>query len=356
MREDRTVKYKGNHRMMIDPKTKTLWLLEKLKREHRLELDEYEYLIKEKTLEMIYYAGDLASDLREQYYGREVSVQGLIEIGNSGRNDCLGCGILRTNREHEWYTLTKEQILFCCEQGYGLGFRTFVLQGDDGILSIDTVCDIISEIRRRYPDCAVSLSLGEYTCEEYKRMYHAGADRYCLFLGTAEGEQCEKLQKHCLREIEKIGFQTGCGFMVGSLNQTPQTMAKVLKFVEEFEPGMCFIGLFIPQQNTPFIAVPHENLLQMVYMIALIRLIRPNIMLPVTVELGSIAEDGRERGIKAGANAVMMNLSSISVREKYTLHDKKTDKDDIEESLNRLKSSLMHIGYEVVSDRGDIRK
>ncbi len=341
---------------MIDPKTKTLWLLEKLKREHRLELDEYEYLIKEKTLEMIYYAGDLASDLREQYYGREVSVQGLIEIGNSGRNDCLGCGILRTNREHEWYTLTKEQILFCCEQGYGLGFRTFVLQGDDGILSIDTVCDIISEIRRRYPDCAVSLSLGEYTCEEYKRMYHAGADRYCLFLGTAEGEQCEKLQKHCLREIEKIGFQTGCGFMVGSLNQTPQTMAKVLKFVEEFEPGMCFIGLFIPQQNTPFIAVPHENLLQMVYMIALIRLIRPNIVLSVTSALGSIAEDGRERGIKAGANAVMLKLSPISVRSEYGLYNNKADRDEAEKSLERIKCSLVRIGYEVVRESEDINK
>lgn len=341
---------------MIDPKTKTLWMLEKLKREHRLELDEYEYLIKEKTLEMIYYAGDLASDLREQYYGREVSIQGLIEIGNSGRNDCLGCVIHRTNREHEGYTLTKEQILFCCEQGYGLGFRTFVLQSGDGILSIDTVCDIISEIRRRYPDCTVSLSLGEYTCEEYKRMYHAGADRYCLCLGTADGEQYEKLQKNCLREIEKIGFQTGCGFMVGSPNQTPQTMAKVLKFVEEFEPGMCFIGLFIPQQNTPFITVPHENLLQMVYIIALIRLIRPNIVLSVTSALGSIAEDGRERGIKAGANAVMLKLSPISVRSEYGLYDNKADRDEAEKSLERIKCSLARIGYEVVRESEDINK
>lgn len=351
--------------MMIDPKTKTLWLLEKLKREHRLELDEYEYLIKEKTLEMIYYAGDLASDLREQYYGREVSVQGLIEIGNSGRNDCLGCGIRRTNREHEWYTLTKEQILFCCEQGYMLGLRTFVLKSGDQMLSVDAFCDIISEIRRRYPDCAVSLSLGVYTCEEYEQMYRVGADWYFLYLETADRGRYEKQhpkemsldnRTHCLRDLKKIGFQIGCGFMVDSPYQTPQSMAKVLKFVEEFGPDMCVVGPFIPKKNTSCEAFPHETLLQTVYMIALIRLIRPNIMLPVTVELGSLAEDGRERGIKAGANAVMMNLSSISVREKYNLYDKKTDKDDIEESLNRLKSSLMHIGYEVVSDRGDIRK
>jgi biotin synthase len=342
--------------MMIDPKTKTLWLLEKLKREHRLELDEYEYLIKEKTLEMIYYAGDLASDLREKFYGREVLIQGLIEIENGCSKDCLSCGIRQMNRDHEMYTLTKEQILFCCEKGYALGFRTIVLQSDAGKLSVETVCDIISEIRRQYPDCAVTFSLGDYSCGEYEQMYHAGADRYCLCFGTADGEQHKKLQKYCLRDLKKIGFQTGCGFMVGSPNQTPQTTAKILKFVEKFKPDMCFIDSFIPQNDKPFVSFFPETLLQTVYMIALIRLIRPNILLSVSSALGSIAEDGREREIKAGADAVMLNLSPLSVRSELGLYDSKADRDEAEARFERLKCSLTRIGYEAVCDRESIKK
>lgn len=350
---------------MLLHRTACLWLLDKLKKEHRLELGEYEYLIHWQSTETIYHAGDLAAALSRQYYGNKIFIRGLIEIGNACLNDCLCCGIRRSNESCVQYTLTRDQILACCERGYVLGFRTFVLHGGEGALSCDDICDIVSEIHRRYPLCAVTLALGEYPREDYEKMRHAGATRYLLCHDTADKEHYERLhpeemsfdeRMRCFQGLKALGFQTGCGFMVGSPYQTPQTLAKDLKFVEEFEPDLCGVDPFVPRKDTPLASFPHGTLLQTLYIISLIRLIRPNILLSSTMALDSIAENGRERGIQAGANVVMSTLSPLSVKGTDGLCDGKTDRSDAEKDLERLKRAMTRIGYEVVCSKGDIKK
>lgn len=236
-------------------------LVDKLSEKHSLEKSEYQALIAGQNGKLQKYAAEKAVKLRKSVYGNDVYIRGLIEVGNICRNDCLYCGIRRSNKSCERYSLSDGQILACCAEGYALGFRTFVLQGGEGIFQTERVCRLVKEIKARYPDCAVTLSLGEYEYEGYLRMFEAGADRYLLRHETADeahynrlhpAEMSFKNRMRCLRDLKTIGFQTGCGFMVGSPYQTAETLAKDLKFIEEFSPEMCGIGPFIPQKDTPF--------------------------------------------------------------------------------------------------------
>lgn len=246
-----------------------------------------------------------------------------------------------------------------------LGLRTFVLQGGVGTITADTICDIISDIHRIYPDCAIMLSLGEHIRSEYEQMYFAGANHYSLYHMTADREHYERLhpgkmsfhnRMDCLRDLKDIGFRIGCGFMVGSPHQTPHTLAKELKFIEEFQPDMCGITPFVPHKDTPFSSFHPGTLLQTVYLLSLARLIRPNILIPSATVLSCIAEDGRERSIKAGANVVTVDLSPMSVRDKYSPHDNKTDRGEAKHELEQLKVSMERIGYRVAFDRGNVKR
>lgn len=341
-------------------------LVDRLEKTHSLSLEEYALLADGHDSEVAAYAAEKADKIRRGYYGTDVYIRGLIEIGNVCKNDCFYCGIRKSNRECERYILTKEQILDCCADGYALGFRTFVLQGGEGVIPVKTVCEVVSEIREKYPDCAITLSLGEYGREDYEAMYKAGADRYLLRHETADKAHYEKLhpenmsfdnRMRCLYDLKDIGFQVGCGFMVGSPFQTEKTLAKDLKFIEEFSPDMCGIGPFIPQKDTPFKDYPAGSADMTVYLLSLIRLIKPNILLPSTTALGTIDPLGREKGIKAGANVVMPNLSPVSVRKKYALYDNKICTGDESAQCRECMSARMKsIGYNVVTARGDIKK
>ena len=307
-----------------------------------------------------------AAAVRQQVYGRDVFIRGLIEFTNYCRNDCFYCGIRRSNACAQRYRLTREEILACCRTGYGLGFRTFVLQGGEGIFPADKVCRIVARIKREFPDCAVTLSLGEFPREEYQRMFDSGADRYLLRHETADKAHYERLhppemsfdnRMRCLRDLRDIGYQVGCGFMVGSPFQTAATLAKDLKFIEEFSPDMCGIGPFIPQKDTPFGDLPSGTAELTVYLLSLIRLIKPNILLPATTALGTIDPLGREKGISAGANVVMPNLSPVSVRRKYALYDNKIcTGDESAQCKSCLAERISSVGCEIVTDRGDIIK
>ncbi len=346
--------------------TRNKELIERLAAEHSLKLCEYEQLISAQSAELSRFAAGLADNVRREIYGTDVYVRGLIEIGNYCRNDCLYCGIRRSNTNCDRYLLTEEQILDCCRTGYELGFRTFVLQGGEGVIPIESVLSTVRKIKAEYPDCAVTLSLGEYSFDDYKAMFGAGADRYLLRHETADRGHYEKLHPaemsfdnrvRCLYDLKKIGFQVGCGFMVGSPFQTAATLAKDLKFIEELNPDMCGIGPFIPQKDTPLGAYPAGTAEQTTYLLSLIRLIKPNILLPATTALGTADPNGREKGIKAGANVVMPNLSPVAVRKKYALYDNKIctgeESAQCRECLNnRMKS----IGYKIVTARGDIKK
>lgn len=341
-------------------------LIDRLADMHSLIVSEYEELIAGRTDAIAEYAASRAVEVRHMHYGRDVYIRGLIEVGNVCRNDCYYCGIRRSNHNCERYVLNRSQILESCAEGYDIGFRTFVMQGGEGTLSVDEICAVTSEIRQLYPDCAVTLSLGEYSYDEYKKMFDAGADRYLLRHETADSEHYSKLhpaelsfenRMRCLRDLKDIGFQVGCGFMVGSPYQRNISLAKDLKFIEEFQPDMCGIGPFIPQHDTPFGNMPAGTVQQTVYLLSLIRLIKPNILLPATTALGTISQDGRERGMLAGANVVMPNLSPYENRAKYALYDNKLSSGrESAQNLRQLRESMNSIGYNIVISRGDINK
>lgn len=342
-------------------------LINKLEKNRSLSLEEYEYLIDNRNDEYAKILAEKAVQARKKVYGNDVYIRGLIEISNICKNDCLYCGIRASNRNCERYRLTKEQILSCCENGYSLGFRTFVMQGgEDGYFSDEVMCDIITAIKKKYPDCAITLSLGERSRESYQRLYDAGADRYLLRHETADKEHYGKLhpsnlsfdvRMECLRNLKEIGFQTGCGFMVGSPYQTTANIAKDLKFIEEFKPEMCGIGPFIPHEQTAFKDYPAGSLELTCYLLSIIRLISPEILLPATTALGSIDPQGREKGILAGANVVMPNLSPLETREKYELYNNKLSAGaESAQGKKELKNRMEAIGYKIVTARGDAKK
>ena len=331
-------------------------LIEKLKAENKLSLEEYEFLIANRTKEAADRLREEAESVRKSVYGNQVFIRGLIEISNICKNDCLYCGIRKSNGKAVRYRLTEEEILECCKEGYELGFRTFVLQGgEDGYYTDDVLCTLIMHIKEHYPECAVTLSLGERSRESYQKLFDAGADRYLLRHETADevhygmlhpSELTLENRMRCLRDLKDIGYQTGCGFMVGSPFQTVEHLAKDLKFIEEFQPDMCGIGPFIPQKDTPFGEKEAGTLELTVFLLSVIRLIKPNILLPATTALGTIDPNGREKGILAGANVVMPNLSPASVRKKYMLYDNKvSDGAESAQCKQTLTEKMKNIGY-----------
>ncbi|MCH5212462.1 MAG: [FeFe] hydrogenase H-cluster radical SAM maturase HydE [Oscillospiraceae bacterium] len=344
-----------------------LSLIEKLEKNHGLSLDEYKYLIDNRTDAAAEELAARAVKVRREIYGNAVFTRGLIEISNICKNDCVYCGIRRSNTNCDRYRLTPQEISDCVDEGYSLGFRTFVLQGgEDGYFSDDVICGIVREIKKKYPDCAVTLSLGERSYESYKRMYDAGADRYLLRHETADKAHYGKLhpaemsfdnRMECLKNLREIGYQVGCGFMVGSPYQTSAELAHDLKFIEEFKPDMCGIGPFVPHKDTPFAAEAQGTVELTCYLLSIIRLIHPPVLLPATTALGTIHPLGRELGIKAGANVVMPNLSPVAVRKKYELYDNKIcTGEESAQCRSCLDNRMKSIGYEIVIDRGDIKK
>lgn len=342
-------------------------LINKLYTTHSLSVEEYEYLIENRCEESTQLLRNLAVQLRQKYYSNSVFVRGLIEISNICKNDCYYCGIRKSNTNCERYRLQKDEILNCCKEGYKLGFRTFVLQGgEDGAFTDEWLCDLVSTIKYNYPDCAVTLSLGERSKKSYKKLFDAGADRYLLRHETADSTHYSMLHPknlkltnriECLYNLRAIGYQVGCGFMVGSPYQTVKNIALDLKFIEEFKPDMCGVGPFIPHKDTIFKDYKAGDSDLCCYLLSIIRLIKPNILLPATTALGTVRNDGRERGILSGANVIMPNLSPMSVRKKYALYDGKISTgEESAQSLVKLKKSMTAIGYTVVTDRGDINK
>ncbi len=340
-------------------------LIDVLEDQRRLSENEYALLIRGYSAGLAGYAAEKAVRARKQYYGNSVYIRGLIEISNHCKNNCLYCGIRRDNRDCERYRLDKTQILACCNEGYTLGFRTFVLQGgEDGFFNDEYMCGIIREVKRNHPDCAVTLSLGERSRESYQKLYDAGADRYLLRHETADKAHYERLhppemsfenRMHCLDTLHDIGYQAGCGFMVGSPFQTPETLAKDLKFIERFKPEMCGIGPFVPHHATPFAKEAQGSLELTLYLLSLIRLIAPNILLPATTALGTIHPKGREMGILAGANVVMPNLSPVAERKKYELYDNKICTGDESAQCRKcLEARMNSIGYNIEITRGDV--
>ena len=339
-------------------------LIDRLEKEHSLSYDEYKQLLDERTPQLAEYAAKKAVAARQAVYGNDVYVRGLIEVSNICKNDCLYCGIRHSNKNCSRYRLSEEEILSCCDEGYELGFRTFVMQGgEDPFFTDELLCDLIGKIKKKYPDCAVTLSLGERSKESYQALFDAGADRYLLRHETADPTLYRKLHPeamsfenriNCLKSLKEIGYQTGCGFMVGAPYQTNSSLAADLKFVEQFRPAMCGIGPFIPHGATPFAEFKAGTLEVTLFLLSLLRLMDPGLLLPATTALGTIDPTGREKGILAGANVVMPNLSPVSVRKKYELYDNKIcTGEESAQCKSCLSRRMESIGYKIVTARGD---
>lgn len=309
----------------------------------------------------------LAEKVRQTYYGKDVYTRGLIEFTNYCKNNCYYCGIRGGNQNATRYRLTKEEILACCQNGYTLGFRTFVLQGgEDNYYTAKYIAELVHDIKTAHPDCAVTLSIGEHSFEDYQCWKEAGADRYLLRHETADNTHYRKLhppamsldnRKQCLYWLKELGYQVGSGFMVGTPGQTIDCLVEDLLFLKELEPHMIGIGPFISHKDTPFKGEAFGSLEQTLILISILRLMFPYALIPATTSLGTIAPDGREKGILAGANVVMPNLSPVSVRKQYMLYDNKIcTGEEAAECRQCLSNRIENIGYQIVTDRGDCCK
>lgn len=325
----------------------------------------------EQLLQLIDHQGEdtalfeAADQVRREHYGTDVFLRGLIEFTNYCRNDCYYCGIRRSNRCAERYRLTTEQILSCCDNGYAMGFRTFVLQGGEDPRNTDeAICSLVDQIKTRYPDCAVTLSIGEKPRSSYQAYFNAGADRYLLRHETATDAHYRRLhpaelslenRKRCLFDLKDIGFQVGAGFMVGSPGQSTKELLADLRFLQQLQPDMIGIGPFIPHHETPFAQEKPGTLELTLRMLSILRLMFPYVLLPATTALGTISPIGRELGLKAGANVMMPNLTPTDARKNYDLYDNKICMDeDAGKCYGCQENRVKSVGYRIVSDRGDV--
>lgn len=309
-----------------------------------------------------------AADIRRrENYGDKVYIRGLIEFTNYCRNNCYYCGIRRDNKKAERYRLTKDEILLCCDEGYRLGFRTFVMQGgEDPYYTDEMICDIVSKIKSSYPDCAVTLSIGEKPRESYQAFFDAGADRYLLRHETADPEHYGKLhpeamslenRKECLFDLKEIGYQVGSGFMVGSPYQTTENLISDLRFLQKLQPDMIGIGPYITHADTPFAEFKSGDVMLTLRLVSILRLMFPYALIPSTTALGTIHPQGRELGLKAGANVVMPNLSPVSVRKLYSLYENKIcTGEEAAQCRGCLERRVESAGYKIVTDIGNVRK
>lgn len=342
-------------------------LIDRLCSENTLEYEEFTFLIKNIDSELLEYTRKSADTVRRRHFSNKIYTRGLIEFTNICKNDCYYCGIRKSNSKCDRYRLRDDEIYSCCEEGYSLGLRTFVLQGgEDGYFTDNKLCNIISHIKELYPDCAVTLSLGERDYNSYKALKAAGADRYLLRHETANEAHYGRLhpeemklsdRKECLFNLKSLGYQVGAGFMVGSPYQTVENLAEDLLFLKELRPHMIGIGPFIAHRDTPFLGFENGSLELTLFLLSILRLIFPKVLLPATTALATLNPYGREMGIKSGANVIMPNLSPENAKEKYLLYNGKLcSGSESAYNIASIAQSMKNIGYKIVTERGDYKE
>lgn len=341
-------------------------LIDKLNKEKSLDIHEWKKLLSTFSEEDRLYAADIARKIAIDKFGKNVYFRGIIEFTNYCHNNCYYCGIRKSNKNACRYRLTKEDILNCCEEGYKYGYRTFVLQGgEDDYYTDEMMNEIISEIHQNYPECAITLSIGEKKKESYESFFKSGASRYLLRHETANEEHYQKLhpkelslrnRKECLENLKEIGYQTGCGMMVGSPHQTIENLAEDMVYMRKLNPEMIGMGPFIPHKDTPFKKYPAGSVDMTLFLLSMCRIMLPDVLLPATTALSTVNGDGRKLGVLSGANVIMPNLSPISVRKKYMLYDNKAvTGEDAGENLKLIQDHMNDIGYKLVVGRGDYK-
>ncbi|MGF7186235.1 biotin synthase [Desulfitispora alkaliphila] len=338
-------------------------LLSKLNEQNNLTYDEIVYIIKHLDQESEQLLFQYANETRKKHCGLSVYMRGLIEFSNFCRCNCHYCGLRVDNKKIERYRLSEAKIMDCCEVGYQLGYRTFVLQsGEDPYYTKAVLGQLIKKIKDRFPDVAITLSVGERSFDEYKYFFDMGADRYLLRHETVSPKLYEELhqgmklerRKECLAALKEIGYQVGAGFMVGLPGERAEDLAADLVFLKKLNPHMVGIGPFIPHEDTPLGYATGGTIEQTLVMIAMTRLLIPDALLPSTTAMGSLDPKGREKAIKAGANVVMPNLSPTDVRAKYELYKNKIClEDEAAHCRQCIEKRINSTGFKVNMKRGD---
>jgi biotin synthase len=338
-------------------------LIETLKSNHEIDKESLIYLIENISEDEKKTLFQASKEIKEANYGDTVYMRGLIEFTNYCNKNCKYCGIRRDQKEAHRYRLSLEDVLKCCDQGYWLGYRTFVLQGgEDPYFTDEKMIEMIEAIKKRWPDVALTLSIGEKSKASYEAYKKAGADRYLLRHETANEALYEAIhdgmklssRQACLYDLKEVGFQVGAGFMVGIPGQTSEILAEDLLFLKDLEPQMVGIGPFIPHKKTPLGIYPGGTVEQTLLMLALTRLLLPKVLLPSTTALGTLDNQGREKALKVGANVVMPNLSPTEVREKYELYqDKICTGDEAAHCRQCIEKRINSVGFKVDMGRGD---
>ncbi|MFP5527839.1 [FeFe] hydrogenase H-cluster radical SAM maturase HydE [Peptococcus simiae] len=339
--------------------------LDRLVQAGRLSAEDWTTLLAARTAPAFLAAlAPLAQARAQATYGKTVYIRGLIELTNICRNNCYYCGIRRDNREVSRYRLSEDQVLEACQAGYRAGFRTFVLQGgEDPYWTDDRLVPFIQAIRHRFPDCVLTLSLGERSRESYARLYAAGARRYLLRHETADPAHYSRLHPdemslarrlEALADLQALGFQAGCGMMVGSPGQGTSQLVQDFLFIQDFQPQMVGLGPFIPHHATPFADQPAGGVTETLVILALVRLVLPKVLLPATTALATLDPRGHLAGIASGCNVIMPNLSPPSVRKNYSLYDgKRSSGTEAAENVQALAAELATVGYKIVVQSGD---
>jgi biotin synthase len=304
-----------------------------------------------------------ARELTDKIFGRNIYIRGLLEISNYCTNNCAYCGIRKDNKKVKRYRLKEDEILDICTKGYNLGFRTFVLQGgEDPYYSGYRMVEVVEMLREKFPDCAITLSIGERDKKEYEKLINAGADRFLLRHETIYKEQYEKFHPNmsyenriqCLNNLRLLGYQTGTGFLLGLPGQKLIGYVKDLLFIKELEPHMVGIGPFIPHKDTPLGLDKKGSVTDTLIMLSIIRLLLPNALMPSSTALNTLSGNGYINGLNVGANVIMLNLTPDEERANYTLYEGKTQMDvQSKDAINNLKSNLDNDGYVLDMSRGD---
>ena len=343
-------------------------LIDQLAPHHTLDASALEQLLEHaaQDSDTLHYLRTTAVRTARKQFGLGIYVRGLIELSNYCRCNCLYCGLRRSNHTAERYRLTQEEVLACCEEGYRLGFRTFVLQaGEDATHTDEWLVPLVSEIRNRYPDAAITLSLGERSETSYIKLRQAGADRYLLRHEAANTTLYASLHPYgrglthrlsCAESLQHAGYQVGLGMMIGVKGQTVKHIVEDLKLLERMQPEMVGIGPFLPHPATPLCDEPAGALNLTLATIAIARLLLPHALIPSTTALATLIPTGRTEGILSGANVVMPNLSPSSVRAKYAIYENKASWGaEAAEGLAVLENELHDIGYHINYTRGDFQ-
>lgn len=338
-------------------------LIDKLYMEHNLTLGELEYLLENLDEDMREYLIEKAYIVRKENYGDDVFFRGLIEISNICRCNCHYCGIRADNKKVERYFLKRDEIIERCVYGYELGYRTFVFQGGENYIYSDEDLEyIILDLKKRYSDIAITLSLGERGYSSLERLYKAGADRYLLRHETINKSLYEKLHPNMsyrnridtLSDLKEIGYQVGTGFLIGLPTLKLKDYAKDLIFIKTLNPHMVGIGPFIPQKDTPLKDEVGGNSYDTITLLAILRLLIPDLLLPATTALVTVDENSREKAFRAGANVIMPNLSPMECRKLYNLYDgKKILGDESAEEKKNIEIKIRESGFIPVLKKGD---